>query len=236
MDSLTHRLTAFAYGLGFDAVGVAELGEPATRAAFDAWLDRGQHAEMHYLDGVGAELRRDTRRPHPEATHALVLAASYGGRAPSGPVARYARGDDYHEVLRERVRELHHWLERELGHPVNARPYVDSGPILERDLAQRAGFLSVLFPEDRPATIDAYQGSYDAVQPAADWGPLYWTAIASNAPLPAHRPRTAFVGDALLSRMGAEVAANVRATRDFRLGAALLWPLRALKRFLRQQS
>jgi len=139
MDSLTHRLTAFAYGLGFDAVGVAELGEPATRAAFDAWLDRGQHAEMHYLDGVGAELRRDTRRPHPGATHALVLAVSYGGRAPSGPVARYARGDDYHEVLRERVRELHHWLERELGHPVNARPYVDSGPILERDLAQRAG-------------------------------------------------------------------------------------------------
>jgi len=139
MNSLTQRLTAFAYGLGFDAVGIAALGEPATRAAFDAWLSRGQHAGMHYLDGAGAELRRDTRRPHPGATHAVVVAASYGGRAPSGAVARYARGDDYHEVLRERVRELHVWLERELGHPVNARPYVDSGPLLERDLAQRAG-------------------------------------------------------------------------------------------------
>jgi len=139
MDSLTHRLTAFAYGLGFDAVGVAALGEPTTRAAFDAWLARGQHADMHYLDGAGAELRRDARRPHPGATHAVVLAASYGGREPSGPVARYARGDDYHEVLRERVRELHRWLEQELGRPVNARPYVDSGPILERDLARRAG-------------------------------------------------------------------------------------------------
>ena len=99
-------------------------------------------------------------------------------------------------------------------------------------LAQRAGFLSLLLPEDHPAKIDAYHGSYDAVQPAADWGPLYWTAIASNAPLPASSPRTVFVGDALLSRMGAEVAANVRNTRDFRLGAVLLRPLRALKRLL----
>ena len=94
---------------------------------------------MAYLDGAGAELRRDARRPHPGATHALVLAMSYGGREPGGPIARYARGDDYHEVLRERVRELHRWLERETGTTINARPYVDSGPILERDLAQRAG-------------------------------------------------------------------------------------------------
>jgi epoxyqueuosine reductase len=125
--------------LGFDAAGVARLGEPATRDAFDAWLQAGYQASMAYLDGEGAALRRDSTRPHPGATHGVVLAASYGGREPSGPVARYARGDDYHEVLRERVRELHHWLEAELGHPVHARPYVDSGPVLERDLAQRAG-------------------------------------------------------------------------------------------------
>ena len=136
---LTRRLVAQGYGLGFDAVGVAALGEPATREAFDAWLAAGMHATMAYLDGDGAELRRDARRPHPGATHAVVVAASYGGREPSGSVARYARGDDYHEVLRERVRELHHWLEQELGRPVSARPYVDSGPLLERDLARRAG-------------------------------------------------------------------------------------------------
>jgi len=137
--SLTRGLEACAYGLGFDAFGVAALGEPATRPHFDAWLEAGRHGTMAYLDGAGAELRRDARQPHPGATHAVVVAASYGGREPSGPVARYARGDDYHVVLRERVRELHRWLERELGHPIDARPYVDSGPILERDLAQRAG-------------------------------------------------------------------------------------------------
>ena len=137
--SLTERLKAQAFGLGFDLAGVATLGEPATRHRFEAWLEKGHHGEMAYLAGDGAELRRDARRPHDGATHALVLAMSYGGREPSGPVARYARGDDYHTLLRERVRELHHWLERETGETINARPYVDSGPILERDLAQRAG-------------------------------------------------------------------------------------------------
>lgn len=137
--SLSERLKAQAYGLGFDLAGIVELGEPETRAHFDAWLENGRHGDMAYLDGAGAELRRDARRPHVGATHALVLATSYGGREPNGPVARYARGDDYHELLRERVRELHFWLQREVGHDINARPYVDTGPILERDLAQRAG-------------------------------------------------------------------------------------------------
>ena len=136
---LARRLKAHAFGLGFDLVGITTLGPPATRARFDAWLDAGLHGEMGYLAGEGAELRRDTRRPHAGATHAIVLATQYGGREPSGPVARYARGDDYHELLRERTRALQHWLEQALGRAVNARPYVDSGPILERDLAQRAG-------------------------------------------------------------------------------------------------
>jgi epoxyqueuosine reductase len=136
---LTRRLKAQAFGLGFDLVGITTLGAPATRAQFDAWLDAGYQGAMEYLAGDGAELRRDARRPHEGATHAIALATQYGGREPSGPVARYARGDDYHELLRERTRTLHHWLEAELGRPLNARPYVDSGPILERDLAQRAG-------------------------------------------------------------------------------------------------
>ncbi|MBL0940089.1 MAG: tRNA epoxyqueuosine(34) reductase QueG [Gemmatimonadaceae bacterium] len=135
----TRALTAHAFGLGFDAVGVAALGVPETWDAYAAWLEAGRHASMQYLEGDGARLRHDSRLPHPGATHAIVVAASYGGREPSGPVARYARGDDYHEVLRERLRELHRWLETSLGRAVNARPYVDSSPILERDLAQRAG-------------------------------------------------------------------------------------------------
>lgn len=138
-STLSGRLIAQAYGMGFDAVGIVELGEPATRAAFDRWLAAGRNGSMSYLEGEGAELRRDTRRPHPGATHAIVVVASYGGLEPSGTVARYARSNDYHIVLRERIRELHHWLENETGRQINARPYVDTGPILEKDLAQRAG-------------------------------------------------------------------------------------------------
>ncbi|HYW31234.1 MAG TPA: tRNA epoxyqueuosine(34) reductase QueG [Gemmatimonas sp.] len=137
--ALSERVKAVAYGLGFDLAGIAELGVPETRAEFDAWIAAGMHAEMAYLDGPGAELRRDARLPHAGATHAIVLAMNYGGTLPSGPIARYARGDDYHDVLRERLRALHRWLETETGQPINARPYVDSGPVLERDLAQRAG-------------------------------------------------------------------------------------------------
>ena len=139
MNSLSERLKAQAYALGFDLAGIAELGVPDTRSQFDAWLSAGNAGTMNYLQDVGAELRRDSRLPHPGATHALVVAMNYGGNEPSGPVARYARGDDYHEVLRERLRELHAWLEKEAGQSINARPYVDSGPVLERDLAQRAG-------------------------------------------------------------------------------------------------
>jgi epoxyqueuosine reductase len=137
--ALSRLIVAQAYGLGFDAAGIASLGVPETLPQFEAWLGAGRQGNMEYLGGDGARLRADARLPHPGATHAIVVAASYGGTEPSGSVARYARGDDYHEVLRARLRDLHRFIESEVGQTINARPYVDSSPILERDLAQRAG-------------------------------------------------------------------------------------------------
>ena len=129
---------AHAYALGFDLAGIAALGPVDTANAFDEWLDAGRAGEMHYL-ARGAEKRRDSRRPVPGTTHAIVVALDYGGREPSGPVARYARGDDYHDVLEGRLRELHARLERDAGRTIVGRAYVDTGPLLERDLARRAG-------------------------------------------------------------------------------------------------
>jgi epoxyqueuosine reductase len=54
-------------------------------------------------------------------------------------VARYARGDDYHDLMIARLESLHLWLDAELGRPVSGKAYVDTGPLLERDLARRAG-------------------------------------------------------------------------------------------------
>jgi len=129
---------AHAYALGFDLVGIAPLGPAETSRAFEEWLQEGRAGAMHYLER-GAEKRRDSRLPLPGTTHAIVVAMDYGGREPSGPVARYARGDDYHDVMDAKLRELHRRIESDAGRAVLGKPYVDTGPLLERDLARRAG-------------------------------------------------------------------------------------------------
>ena len=136
--SLEGRLEAQCYALGFDLVGFVRLGPAESAAHFDEWLARGCEGEMAYM-ARDPELRHDTRRPLPGAVSAIVVAMSYGGREPTGPVARYARGDDYHDVMKERLRALHGWLSEEMGADVPGRAYVDTAPILERDLARRAG-------------------------------------------------------------------------------------------------
>jgi epoxyqueuosine reductase len=135
---LARLAKAHAYALGFDLAGIAALGPADTADAFDAWIDAGRAGVMHYLER-GAEKRRDSRRAKPGTTHAIVVAVDYGGREPSGPVARYARGDDYHDVMDAKLRELHRRMEHDAGRAIEGKPYVDTGPLLERDLARRAG-------------------------------------------------------------------------------------------------
>jgi epoxyqueuosine reductase len=136
--ALARLARAHAYALGFDLVGITTLGAAETAAAFDEWIALGRAGAMHYLER-GAEKRRDSRLPLPGTTHAIVVALDYGGKEPSGPVARYARGDDYHDVMESKLRTLHSRIERDAGHAVLGKPYVDTGPLLERDLARRAG-------------------------------------------------------------------------------------------------
>jgi epoxyqueuosine reductase len=131
-------IKAQAYGLGFDLVGIARLGPAETTPAFDEWLEHGYAGEMDYMPRT-SERRRDSRLPFPGAKSAIVVGLDYGGREPSGPVARYARGDDYHDVLLDRLRVLHARVDEIVGVPVAGKAYVDTGPILERDLARRAG-------------------------------------------------------------------------------------------------
>jgi epoxyqueuosine reductase len=136
--TLEDSIRAQAFGLGFDLAGIATLGSMETAPHFEQWLERGYAGDMHYLP-KWAHKRRDSRLPYEGVRSAIVVAMSYGGREPSGPVARYARGDDYHDVLDAKLRELHAWLRTELGRDVRGRAYVDTGPLLERDLARRAG-------------------------------------------------------------------------------------------------
>ncbi len=138
MTSVENLIKAQAYGLGFDLVGITTLGPMETAENFDAWINKGYAGEMEYLPR-GADKRRDSRLPFDGAISAIVVGLNYGGRETPGPVARYARGDDYHDVMIDRLVELHRWLEAEIGRPIRGKPYVDTGPVLERDLARRAG-------------------------------------------------------------------------------------------------
>lgn len=136
--SAENLIKAQGYALGFDLVGITSVGPMDTAAAFDSWSKSGYAGEMEYLPR-GASKRADSRLPLPGATSAIVVGLSYGGREPSGPIARYARGDDYHDVITAKLELLHRQIETDAGRPINGKAYVDTGPILERDLARRAG-------------------------------------------------------------------------------------------------
>ena len=133
-----HRLKAEAYARGAMLAGVTTLGPMDTAHAFDEWIANGYAGEMAYLER-GAEKRRDSRLPVPGAVSALVIGVNSGGTEPDGPIARYARGDDYHDVLVPMLRGIQDWISAELGESVSGKAYTDTGPILERDLARRAG-------------------------------------------------------------------------------------------------
>ncbi len=135
---IEESLKSRARALGFDLVGVARLGPAETAPMFDDWVARGFAGDMSYLER-GAEKRADPRRVLENVKSAVVVGMNYGGTEPPGPVARYARGDDYHEIMVDRLRALHAWLSAELGREIPGKAYVDTGPILERDLARKAG-------------------------------------------------------------------------------------------------
>jgi epoxyqueuosine reductase len=148
--TLSHRVRAEARRLGFEAVGIARLRASDHGAHLRAWLDAGRHGSMGYLARADAvEARMDPTSRWPELRSVVVVAHHYATAATStststsdgkGVIARYARGRDYHGVVKKKLLALLRFVEGELGRelPV-ARAYVDTGPVLERELARRAG-------------------------------------------------------------------------------------------------
>ncbi len=135
---------ALALALGFDLAGVAHAAPAPTSGFLREWLARGYAGEMEWL-GRRIEARIDPRGVFEEARSVVAVALVYdpGRRPPTGPgrggVARYAGGEDYHDVLGERLRALGAGLEALAQRPVRWRAYVDTGPVLERALAAQAG-------------------------------------------------------------------------------------------------
>ncbi|MDA1080095.1 MAG: tRNA epoxyqueuosine(34) reductase QueG [Gemmatimonadetes bacterium] len=134
--SLATQLKAQAYAAGFDLAGTARLGAAESADQFDSWLAAGFAGTMAWMER-NADIRRDSSRPAPGMQSALVVGLNYGGTQPTGAVARYARGGDYHRVMWDLLDSLGVWLKANSGGEY--RSFVDTGPVLERDLARRAG-------------------------------------------------------------------------------------------------
>jgi epoxyqueuosine reductase len=125
--------------LGFDDCRVTTADAPGFAARFTQWLAERRHGDMAYLERT-APRRVDPQQVLAGARSIITLAASYRDpKGPSGPIARYARYSDYHDVLGVRLKQLTEFVNMLGGEGTRSLWYVDTGPLLERELAQRAG-------------------------------------------------------------------------------------------------
>ncbi len=145
-DEAKDAIRAKAIELGFDAVGFAAPGPAAAQQAdLAAFLDAGAHGDMDWMARTRAR-RGDPRRLWPELRSIVALGLNYGphedplaalGRAGEGAVSVYARGRDYHELVKKRLKRLAGWMHRAFDCEVKV--FVDTAPVMEKPAAARAG-------------------------------------------------------------------------------------------------
>jgi epoxyqueuosine reductase len=139
-------IRAEAERLGFDAVGFAEATlPPEARARLDAFLAAGHHGTMGWM-AARKDQRADPRTLWPEAVSVISLGLSYAPEGDPlaalaeprvGTISAYARGRDYHDVLKGRLKHLAQFIARRFGTAVKV--FADTAPVMEKPLAQRAG-------------------------------------------------------------------------------------------------
>src|ERR1700753_1853230 len=169
LNALALNIKTWGRELGFGAIGISDTDLSAAEAPLAAWLEAGWHGEMDYMANTGmnrappAELVAGTRRVI-TARIAYLPAVTRDGEAPESAlhdtspipqdwraaeharladpsaavVSIYARGRDYHKVMRNRLQHLAERIEAEIG-PYGVRVFTDSAPVLEVELAQKAG-------------------------------------------------------------------------------------------------
>jgi epoxyqueuosine reductase len=139
--ALNAAVRARAVELGFDRVAIGPASPPAHGPEFERWLAAGYAGTMAYL-GRGRDARLDPAALLPGARSVIAVASSHKPEeeAPGwAPVARYARGRDYHDVMRPRLAALGEALRELAGPETRSRSCIDTSAVLERDLAARAG-------------------------------------------------------------------------------------------------
>ena len=147
MSTLTQQIQAHANELGFELVGVTPAAHSETIARYREWIENGYAGKMHYLE-KHLSLKTDVRQLLTEAKSVISLAMNYYTLDPPkalaqdpgrGQISRYAWGDDYHELIRERLLELVTFIKQTAESELKTRVCVDTAPIIEREYAQKAG-------------------------------------------------------------------------------------------------
>ena len=144
-----NTLKRWAIDVGFDRAGIARPQVSSHARSLLSWLERGDQAEMGYMERR-TEVRLDPRTAFPGVASVLCVGMQYhplqGSTSAQGDlwprVARYARGSDYHLVMQERLESLARLIEESFP-GTTTKVYVDTGPVLERELAAGAGLGAV---------------------------------------------------------------------------------------------
>lgn len=145
---LTRAIKQEAFALGFDAVGIVRVDgpsapQPTLTSRLTRWLERGYHATMAWMERA-PEKRADPRLVLQDCRSIICVGLNYltderaDERSGHGRIARYAWGQDYHEVVGEKLKQLEQRIAILAPHAIT-RSYVDTGPVMEKAWAEQAG-------------------------------------------------------------------------------------------------
>jgi len=143
-DTLEQRIKAKALELGIVHLGITSVDKPKHYENYVQWTEKGYAGEMWYLTEEQRKKKRGSlNEVFPAARSVMLAAFSYKPKNDKHPTdvkfARYGWGQDYHKFVKKKLQALMNWLEEEKKSPIEYRIYVDTGPILEKSLAERAG-------------------------------------------------------------------------------------------------
>ena len=144
---ITDSIKEEGYKIGFDLIGIAPVGDYPESQYYKKWLSKGYEATMSYMAN-SPDRRKDVRNIMPDAKSVISCAVNYNSDFPystsvkngkKGWVARYAWGDDYHDIIKIKLNKLKSFIEKDIKHEINSVVYVDTGPVLERMYSKYSG-------------------------------------------------------------------------------------------------
>jgi len=190
MAALAEQLRAWSRELGFQQLGICDTKLDKHEKHLNTWLDRHFHGDMEYMQRHGTRRSRPAEL-HPGTIRVISVRLEYLPRTTvevkallddpdKGVVSRYALGRDYHKLMRKRLQKLAHRIEQ-LSGPFGYRVYVDSAPVLEKALAEKAGL--------------GWIGKHSNLinQKAGSW--FFLGEIYTDLPLPVDQPVAEHCGD-----------------------------------------